>query len=126
MRAACIDYCRQCLQLKASARAILCNAGQANAATGEEGWSDAQESARLLAQELNIDPQAVLLASTGVIGKRIKMEQLRQGIMPLVRAASENGGADAAKAIVTTDLVTKEIALESNIEGRPVRIGGDG
>ncbi|MEL6500190.1 MAG: bifunctional ornithine acetyltransferase/N-acetylglutamate synthase [Cyanobacteria bacterium J06607_15] len=124
VRAACVDYCRQCLQKKASARAILCNAGQANAATGELGWEDAQESARLLAQELNIAPNAVLLASTGVIGQRIKMEQLKAGILPLVRAASENGGADAAKAIVTTDLVTKEIALETMIEGRPVRIGG--
>ncbi|MEM6610718.1 MAG: bifunctional ornithine acetyltransferase/N-acetylglutamate synthase [Cyanobacteria bacterium P01_C01_bin.72] len=124
VRAACVDYCRQCLQKKASARAILCNAGQANAATGELGWQDAIESAQLLAQELNIDPNAVLLASTGVIGQRIKMEQLKAGILPLVRGASENGGADAAKAIVTTDLVTKEIALETMIEGRPVRIGG--
>ena len=124
VRAACVDYCRQCLQTKGSARAILCNAGQANAATGELGWEDAIESAKLLAQELNIAPDEVLLASTGVIGRRIKMEQLRQGITPLIRAADENGGADAAKAITTTDLTVKEIALETTIEGRPVRIGG--
>ena len=124
VRAACVDYCRQCLQRKASARAILCNAGQANAATGEAGWSDAIASAKLLGEQLNISADAVLLASTGVIGKRIKMEQLREGILPLVRAASETGGKDAAEAIVTTDLVTKEIALETMIEGRPVRIGG--
>ena len=124
VRAACIDYCRQCLQTKASARAILCNAGQANAATGEAGWSDAVESARLVAQELNIPPNGVLLASTGVIGQRIKMDRLTQAIPSLVREASEKGGADAAEAIVTTDLVTKEIALETTIEGRPVRIGG--
>lgn len=124
VRAACVDYCHQCLQEKASARAILCNAGQANAATGELGWSDAQESAEVLAQQLNIAADDVLLASTGVIGQRIKMEQLRQGILPLVRAASESGGGDAAQAIITTDLVTKEIALETTIEGRPVRIGG--
>ncbi|MEL6494710.1 MAG: bifunctional ornithine acetyltransferase/N-acetylglutamate synthase [Cyanobacteria bacterium J06623_7] len=124
VRAACVDYCRQCLQKKASARAILCNAGQANAATGEPGWEDAQASAQFVAQQLNIHPDAVLLASTGVIGQRIKMEQLEAGILPLVRAASETGGGDAAEAIVTTDLVTKEIALETTIEGRPVRIGG--
>ena len=124
VRAACVDYCRQSLQAKASARAILCNAGQANAATGELGWNDAIESANLLSQQLNITPDEVLLASTGVIGQRIKMEQLRQGILPLVRAADEKGGADAAKAITTTDLVIKEIALETTIEGRPVRIGG--
>ena len=124
VRAACVDYCRQRLQAKASARAILCNAGQANAATGEPGWLDAIESAELLAQELNVSPNAVLLASTGVIGKRIKMDALRQALPQLVRRADEKGGADAAEAIVTTDLVIKEIALETTIEGRPVRIGG--
>jgi glutamate N-acetyltransferase/amino-acid N-acetyltransferase len=123
VRAACVDYCRQCLQAKASARAILCNAGQANAATGEPGWEDALETARLLGRELNISPDAVLLASTGVIGQRIKMDALRQGIPQVVREATGQGGADAAQAIVTTDLVTKEIALETMIEERPVRIG---
>jgi glutamate N-acetyltransferase / amino-acid N-acetyltransferase len=124
VRAACVDYCRQCLQAKASARAILCNAGQANAATGELGWEDALETARLLSQELNISPEAVLLASTGVIGQRIKMDALRQGIPQVVREATGQGGKDAAQAIITTDLVIKEIALETMLEERPVRIGG--
>lgn len=124
VRAACVDYCRKRLQTKASARAILCNAGQANAATGEPGWEDAQESAKLLSQELNIAPDAVLLASTGVIGQRIKMNALRLGIPQVIRAASSDGGADAAQAITTTDLVPKEIALETTIDDRPVRIGG--
>ncbi len=124
VRAACVDYCRQRLQDKASARAILCNAGQANAATGEAGWEDAIESAAILAKELYIAPNEVLLASTGVIGQRIKMDALREGIPKLVNETTVNGGADAAQAIITTDLVTKEIALETTIEGRPVRIGG--
>ena len=124
VRAACVDYCRQRLQTKASARAILCNAGQANAATGEPGWNDAVETAKLLGEALNISGDAVLLASTGVIGQRIKMDALRRGIPQVVSAATVEGGADAAKAIVTTDLVIKEIALEATIEGRPVRIGG--
>ena len=124
VRAACVDYCRQRLQENISARAILCNSGQANACTGEQGWQDAIESAELLAQQLNISPQSIFLASTGVIGQRIKMDALRQGIPQLVGAANVDGGKDAAEAIVTTDLVTKEIALETDIEGRPVRIGG--
>jgi glutamate N-acetyltransferase/amino-acid N-acetyltransferase len=124
VRAACVDYCRQRLQDKASARAILCNAGQANAGTGEQGWQDALETARLLGQELNINPDAVLLASTGVIGQRIKMDALRQGIPQVVAAATADGGDNAAKAIITTDLVTKSIALETIIDDRPVRIGG--
>jgi glutamate N-acetyltransferase / amino-acid N-acetyltransferase len=124
VRAACVDYCRQRLQDKASARAILCNAGQANAATGEGGWQDAIACAELLAEQLQISPNEILLASTGVIGQRIKMDALAQAIPQLVTAASVEGGKEAAQAIITTDLVTKEIALETTIEGRPVRIGG--
>ncbi|MBE9179689.1 bifunctional ornithine acetyltransferase/N-acetylglutamate synthase [Oculatella sp. LEGE 06141] len=124
VRAACVDYCRQQLENKHNARAILCNAGQANAATGAQGWADAVESAQLLAQALQVPAESVLVASTGVIGQRIKMEQLRAGIPQLVAAASDNGSEQAAAAIVTTDLVTKAIALETTLDGRPVRIGG--
>lgn len=124
VRAACVDYCRQRLQAKPSARAILCNAGQANAATGSQGWLDALESAMLLGQALSIPAETVLLASTGVIGQRIKMDALKNGIPELVAAASETGADAAAQAIVTTDLVTKTIALETTLGDRPVRIGG--
>lgn len=124
VRAACVDYCRQRLQAKASARAILCNAGQANAATGEQGWQDAVESAKALGAALNVPTDSILLASTGVIGQRIRMDALLSGIPQLVAAASETGSDAAAQAIVTTDLVTKSIALETTIDDRPVRVGG--
>jgi len=124
VRAACVDYCRQRLQAKASARAILCNAGQANAATGEQGWKDALESAQALGKELNIPAESILLASTGVIGQRIRMDALLSGIPELVATASDNNSEAVAKAIITTDLVTKSIALETTIDDRPVRIGG--
>ncbi|MGK7875773.1 MAG: bifunctional ornithine acetyltransferase/N-acetylglutamate synthase [Xenococcaceae cyanobacterium] len=124
VRAACVDYCRGRLQARASARAILCNAGQANAATGDLGWQDALESAQLLGKALNISPDSILLASTGVIGQRISMDALRSGIPKLVSAVSEDGSDAAAKAIITTDLVTKSIALETTIGDRPVRVGG--
>lgn len=124
VRAACVDYCRQRLQAKSSARAILCNAGQANASTGSQGWLDTLESAMLLGQALNIPSEAVLIASTGVIGRRICMDALKAAIPKLVAAVSETGSDDAAQAIVTTDLVTKSIALETTIGDRPVRIGG--
>lgn len=124
VRAACVDYCRQQLQRKASSRAILCNAGQANAATGEAGWQDALDTAQWLAEALNIPPESIQLASTGVIGQRIKMEAMKTGIPKVVAALSEDGGDQASRAIITTDLVPKAIALETEIEGRPVRIGG--
>ena len=124
VRAACVDYCRQRLQDKLSARAILCNAGQANAATGTQGWEDAVESAQKLGEALGISAESVLLASTGVIGQRIKMDALRSGIPTLVSALSATGADAAAQAIITTDLVTKSIALETTFSDRPVRIGG--
>ncbi|NCO76444.1 MAG: bifunctional ornithine acetyltransferase/N-acetylglutamate synthase [Cyanobacteria bacterium] len=124
VRAACVDYCRQKLQKKSSAKAILCNSGQANAATGAQGWQDAKDSAEALAKELNIDADSILLASTGVIGQRIKMDIMINAFPQLVAELSENGGEATAKAIITTDLVTKSIALETIIDDRPVRIGG--
>ncbi|WP_298919918.1 bifunctional ornithine acetyltransferase/N-acetylglutamate synthase [uncultured Nostoc sp.] len=124
VKAACVEYCRQRLQAKHSARAILCNAGQANAATGTEGYLDTLESAMAVGQALNIPSESVLLASTGVIGQRIKMDALRSGIPKVIAALSETGSDAAARAIITTDLVTKSIALETTIGDRPVRIGG--
>ncbi|WP_071518540.1 bifunctional ornithine acetyltransferase/N-acetylglutamate synthase [Geitlerinema sp. PCC 9228] len=124
VRAACVDYCRQRLESKLSARAILCNSGQANAATGRQGTEDALESAQLLAQNLGIAPESVLLASTGVIGQRIPMDALRNAMPTLAGSISEAGGEEAAHAILTTDLVPKTIALETTIGGRSVRIGG--
>ncbi|HEY9832893.1 MAG TPA: bifunctional ornithine acetyltransferase/N-acetylglutamate synthase [Stenomitos sp.] len=122
--AAPVEYCRQRLQAKASTRAILVNAGQANAATGEQGRKDSLESAQALAQALNIPPESILIASTGVIGQRIRMDALLSGIPQLVAAASETGSDAAARSIMTTDLVPKSIALETTIGDRTVRVGG--
>lgn len=124
VRAACVDYCRQRLQAHPGARAILCNAGQANAGTGQQGWEDANECAQIVAETLGIDPAAVLLASTGVIGQRIKMDAMRAGIPQVAAALSAEGGPSAEQAIITTDLVTKSIALETTLGDRPVRMGG--
>ncbi|MGI0487560.1 bifunctional ornithine acetyltransferase/N-acetylglutamate synthase [Pantanalinema rosaneae CENA516] len=124
VRAACVDYCRERLQAKTTARAILCNAGQANAATGDAGMADAIESAQSLSQILSVPPEAILLASTGVIGQRIKLDILKAALPQLVNALSPTGSDSAAQAIITTDLVPKTIALETMLHDRPVRIGG--
>ncbi len=124
VRAACVDYCRQRLEAKATAQAIIVNAGQANACTGRQGWQDAITSCEQVANALSIPTESVLVASTGVIGQRIKMDALIAGIPQVVAALSATGSDEAAKAIVTTDLITKSIALEMELDGRPVRIGG--
>ena len=124
VRAACIDYCQQQLETQPSARAILCNSGQANACTGQQGWDDTVTMATAAAITLNTSADQVLVASTGVIGQRIKMDPLLNHIPQLVDQLSAQGNDAAAQAIVTTDLVTKTYALETTINGRPVRIGG--
>jgi glutamate N-acetyltransferase/amino-acid N-acetyltransferase len=124
VRAACVDYCQQRLEAKPYGRAIVINAGQANACTGPQGWQDAVSTCESVAAALQVPVESVLVASTGVIGQRIKMDALLAGIPKVVAALSEMGSEDAAKAIVTTDLVTKSIALELDWDGRPVRIGG--
>lgn len=124
VKAACVNYCLDRLDDKSAARVLLCNAGQANACTGEQGMRDVETSVQQVAQSLGIESDLVLVASTGVIGQRIKMDELVQAIPALTSALSPSGGADAADAICTTDLVPKSIALETQIDGRPVRIGG--
>lgn len=124
VRAACVDYCRRRLRHKGRARAILVNAGQANAGTGAQGEADAQDCAQGIAQALNLSPEDILLASTGVIGQRIKMDALKAALPELAAALSAEGGDSAARSIITTDLVPKTIALETQIDGRPVRMGG--
>lgn len=123
VRAACVDFDRQVLESGAMVRAILCNAGQANASTGAEGWRNAVETAELVQKALATE-DAVLVASTGVIGRQLRMDLMRPAIPQVVEALTATGGDAAAKAIVTTDLVTKAIALESTFNGLSVRIGG--
>ncbi|HSD28902.1 MAG TPA: bifunctional glutamate N-acetyltransferase/amino-acid acetyltransferase ArgJ [Vicinamibacteria bacterium] len=94
------------------ARAIVVNAGCANAGTGDAGLADARETAGLVADAVGCGPREVLVASTGVIGVRLPMEKLRAGIPEAGRRLSREGGADAARAILTTDTRPKEVAVE--------------
>lgn len=125
VRAACVDLCAE--RLKASggrARAVLINSGQANACTGERGLADSLLATGALAERLGLPPEEILICSTGVIGVPIPMPTLLAGLQPLVAALSQEGGGEAAQAILTTDLVDKQIALQTSLDGRMVRIGG--
>ena len=125
VRAACVDLCRDRLvSLGGQARAVLINSGQANACTGDRGLVDSQRATQVLADQLGVDAESVLICSTGVIGVPIPMKTLLDGLAPLVEALDDAGGNAAANAILTTDLVDKQVALELNLEGRWVRIGG--
>jgi glutamate N-acetyltransferase/amino-acid N-acetyltransferase len=125
VRAACVDLCAARLRSGGGrARAVLTNSGQANACTGERGLTDSLLATAEVARRLGLGEEEVLICSTGVIGVPIPMEVLMAALDSLVAALSEQGGAAAARAILTTDLVAKEIALEAELGGRRVRIGG--
>ena len=93
---------------------MLINAGQANAATGDAGYQDCLESAAAVSDALGIAPDEVLLLSTGVIGRRIKLDALKASVPSLASSlgASAEDAHHAAVAITTTDLVSKSAALE--------------
>ena len=125
VRAACVDLCAERLAASGGhARAVLTNSGQANACTGDRGLIDSQRATQALADRLGVAAEEVLICSTGVIGVPIPMDTLLAGLDPLVAALGAGGGAAAATAILTTDLIDKQIALEANLGGRRVRIGG--
>ncbi|CFX05898.1 Arginine biosynthesis protein ArgJ [Syntrophomonas zehnderi OL-4] len=122
VRAACVDLNRNYLK-DGKAQAIVVNSGNANACTGEQGWEDTVAMAATAADCLELHPHDTLVASTGVIGVYLPMEQVKQGIVAAAGTLSEQGGANAAAAILTTDLIPKEVAVEVDIAGYPVRIG---
>jgi len=106
-----------------TARAVLVNAGCANAGTGEQGLRDAREMAALAAEQLGCQPGEIIVASTGVIGIELPMERIRAGIVRLARSLSRDGGAEAARAILTTDTHPKEVVVEFPLDGRTARVG---
>ncbi len=106
------------------AQAIVVNSGNANACTGEQGIKDAKRMTELVANELNISPELVLVASTGKIGRKMPMDKVENGIKLALSNLSYTGGHDSAEAIMTTDTFCKEIAVEFDIQKKKARIGG--
>ena len=109
-----------------SAQVIICNSGIANACTGEEGFGYCRETAKAAAETMNVDADSVLVASTGVIGMQLPIEKLAAGVRamaPKLQGTLEAGN-EAAKAIMTTDTKEKEVAVEIEIGGKTVTIGG--
>jgi len=125
VQAAPVVLCREHLKLsRGRARAVLINSGCANACTGDRGMHDARISARCLASHLEVDPNRVLVASTGVIGSFLPVPKMLKGIGAAASALNSRGGPAAVRAIMTTDTREKSIAVEGRIAGKTVRIGG--
>ena len=106
-----------------AARALFVNSGNANACTGEQGMADAVATAEQVAKALGFASQEVCVLSTGVIGVPLPMDRIAEGVRGCVAALSEDGSHDAALAIMTTDTVPKETALEVPLGRGAVRIG---
>lgn len=107
-------------------QAVIVNSGIANACTGQEGYGYCKETADAAAKELGIPSDSVLLGSTGVIGKQLPVDRIKQGVSMLAKAKSDSveAGNAAAKAIMTTDTCEKELAVKIEIGGKTVTIGG--
>ncbi len=105
------------------AQAVICNSGNANTCNAN-GIEIAEKMSGLLADALAIDENDVVVASTGVIGEPLDIEPIRLGIPALINSLNENGSAEAAEGIMTTDTVKKEVAVEFEIGGKVCKIGG--
>ncbi len=109
-----------------TAQAVVCNSGIANACTGEEGYDCCRQTAQTAAEVLGIPEDSVLVASTGVIGAQIPVDKINDGIRMLspLLSNSREAASVAAQAIMTTDTVQKEVAVQAEIGGKTVTIGG--
>ena len=105
-----------------TAQAVICNSGNANTCNSD-GVAVAEKTCALVAKALNIDAKDVIVGSTGVIGQKLPIEPIANSIPELVSALSKEGATNAAEAM-TTDLVKKEYAVETEIGGKTVYIGG--
>ena len=99
-----------------TARGVVVNSGNANAATGERGLEAARATARMAARALGCEEREVLVASTGVIGQHLPLAPFEDGLPAAVAALSKEGGASAARAVMTTDTRPKEAACTFSVE----------
>ena len=105
-------------------RAVVINAGNANASTGKLGYTNARLTQGLAAKELNCHSDQVLVMSTGVIGVQLPIDKVADGIVLAAKQLSADNGRSSAEAIMTTDTVPKHLAIEVELSGGTVTIGG--
>lgn len=126
VKAAPVKWDQNIVYHETTAQAVVMNSGVANACTGTEGYGYCLETARAAAGLLGISENQVLTASTGVIGRQLPMDIIKKGIETMVPMLSDSmaAGTLAAEAIMTTDTVKKEVAVEVELGGKTVTIGG--
>ena len=126
VKAAPVKWDQRIVSESEFAQAVVVNAGIANACTGKEGLGYCRETARAASAALKIPEEAVLVASTGVIGLQLPIDRIKAGVEAMAPCLSGElkGGTAAAQAIMTTDTKKKEAAVQVEISGRTVTVGG--
>ena len=126
VKAAPVVYDMNLVENSPFVQAVVVNSGVANACTGAEGMGYCNDMSKAAADALNIPKEAVLVASTGVIGRQLPMDKINEGIKMLAPKldSTREAAKMAAEAIMTTDTVSKEIAVEVELGGKTVTIGG--
>ncbi|MDA3846950.1 MAG: bifunctional ornithine acetyltransferase/N-acetylglutamate synthase [Vallitaleaceae bacterium] len=126
VKAACVKWNMERFDNRDYIRAIVINSGNANACTGAQGLKDNESMAQTVAEGLNCDKEAVLVASTGVIGVPMPIETIITGITKTIPnlGFGMDDGRLAAEAIMTTDTFVKEVAVSIEVAGKAVTIGG--
>lgn len=126
VKAACVLWDKQIVEQSPFAQAVVVNAGIANACTGSQGFSYCKETAQAAAGCLSIPEDAVLVASTGVIGMQLPIDKITAGVKKLqpLLGSDEAAGTQAAEAIMTTDTRSKQVAVTFTVDGKEVTLGG--
>ena len=111
--------------IRGTAQAIVLNSGGANACTGEPGYQDTVITAQFVGEQLSISPEEVLVCSTGLIGERLPMNRLLDGVQRAVTelASTDEAATASAQAIMTTDTVSKQAGIEISTTDGSFRIG---
>ncbi len=126
VKAAPVMWDKKLVETSPYVQAVVVNSGIANACTGKEGMECCEKTAAETGKILDIPADAVLVASTGVIGMQIPVEKIVAGVEKLAAAKSDTmeAGTQAAEAIMTTDTVSKQVAVQFLVGGKTVTIGG--
>lgn len=126
VKAACVQWDMNIVNANKPIQAVVINSGIANACTGKEGFDACEATAKGVEKALSIPYDSVAVASTGVIGMQLPVDKLVAGVEAMAPKLDDSieAGTDASKAIMTTDTVNKEIAVEFEIGGKTVTLGG--
>lgn len=126
VKAACVQWDQKIVSGKDPVHAVVVNSGIANACTGKQGFDACKATAEAVKEALDVPVESCLVSSTGVIGMQLPVEKLTTGVKNMAPQLSDSpeAGTEAAKAIMTTDTIHKEIAVTFKIGDKTVTLGG--